>query len=151
VDSVGEQYVVIVEHERTGSDREVCQCEERLGPVLRRNVRALCRNSGGSVGGCCVFGRHIRLISFCGITAVTTWITPVRPESKWILLDFGEGDGMAMSLRQRSYRGRVGGTHGDTAAGRKAGESDRGGPTAALSAVLFWPPARAIMNDYYGR
>jgi hypothetical protein len=36
------------------------------GGRLRRNVGALCRNSGGGVGGCCVLGVHFRLISFCG-------------------------------------------------------------------------------------
>jgi hypothetical protein len=32
-DSVGEWQVVILRHERTGSDLEVCQCEEQPGPV----------------------------------------------------------------------------------------------------------------------
>src|ERR1017187_3238507 len=60
------------------------------GGLLRRNVRALCRNGGGVFGGFCVLGGHFRLISFCGTTAVTTWITPVPPESKWILLDLAK-------------------------------------------------------------
>jgi hypothetical protein len=30
------------------------------------------------------------------VITVTTWITPVRPESKWIPREIAIGDGMAM-------------------------------------------------------